>query len=365
MVHHPFRCLQIRWCANTISWLQYHQRHHQLHHLLVPSNWHCTRLQSAHAAHRHQLGRLWRGSAGGCSIIRVATVHLLATFIIGDPAIPLRLMISLSREREEDSPTVLTLPKRASSYVQQLNDRPPLTRRIPITTSTKTAGSQQQLSLKTGMQSSPSQTTTTPTNTTPAHSQMNTNNTTTATTAALGEVGRVLRRLPTFGTLGRIAPLPDAAILPTATASVDLLIVILACYSREQCYGGDGRYWPVVLPQCNNGCYQSISTTKNALSTSWSYFEQINSQCSSDVFRDGHALHVLINNAGVMRQKKEEMVDGLEIDATAATTTQRRNSSNNAATQQQQQRRHSAPLNFPQAVGHCSYLFNHPSCLTW
>lgn len=168
-------------------------------------------------------------------------MHLLATFIIGDPAIPLRLMISLSREREEDSPTVLTLPKRASSYVQQLNDRPPLTRRIPITTSTKTAGSQQQLSLKTGMQSSPSQTTTTPTNTTPAHSQMNTNNTTTATTAALGEVGRV-RRLPTFGTLGRIAPLPDAAILPTATASVDLLIVILACYSREQCYGGDGRY---------------------------------------------------------------------------------------------------------------------------
>jgi hypothetical protein len=115
-------------------------------------------------------------------------------------------MISLSREREEDSPTVLTLPKRASSYVQQLNNRPPLTRRIPITTSTKTAGSQQQLSLKTGMQSSPSQTTTTPTNTTPAHSQMNTNNTTTATTAALGEVGRVLRRLPTFGTLGRIAP---------------------------------------------------------------------------------------------------------------------------------------------------------------
>ena len=137
------------------------------------------------------------------------------------------------REREEDSPTVLTLPKRASSYVQQLNDRPPLTRRIPITTSTKTAGSQQQLSLKTGMQSSPSQTTTTPTNTTPAHSQMNTNNTTTATTAALGEVGRV-RRLPTFGTLGRIAPLPDAAILPTATASVDLLIVILACCSRER-----------------------------------------------------------------------------------------------------------------------------------
>ena len=129
-------------------------------------------------------------------------MHLLATFIIGDPAIPLRPMI---REREEDSPTVLTLPKRASSYVQQLNDRPPLTRRIPITTSTKTAGSQQQLSLKTGMQSSPSQTTTTPTNTTPAHSQMNTNNTTTATTAALGEVGRV-RRLPTFGTLGRIAP---------------------------------------------------------------------------------------------------------------------------------------------------------------
>lgn len=133
-------------------------------------------------------------------------MHLLATFIIGDPAIPLRPMISLSREREEDSPTVLTLPKRASSYVQQLNDCPPLTRRIPITTSTKTAGSQQQLSLKTGMQSSPSQTTTTPTNTTPAHSQMNTNNTTTATTAALGEVGRVLRRLPTFGTLGRIAP---------------------------------------------------------------------------------------------------------------------------------------------------------------
>lgn len=171
-------------------------------------------------------------------------MHLLATFIIGDPAIPLRPMIS---QREEDSPTVLTLPKRASSYVQQLNNR------IPITTSTKTAGSQQQLSLKTGMQSSPSQTTTTPTNTTPAHSQMNTNNTTTATTAALGEVGRV-RRLPTFGTLpslqirvlldmhGRIAPLPDAAILPTATASVDLLIVILACCSREQCYGGDGRY---------------------------------------------------------------------------------------------------------------------------
>ncbi|EED86659.1 predicted protein [Thalassiosira pseudonana CCMP1335] len=59
----------------------------------------------------------------------------------------------------------------------------------PITTSTKTAGSQQQLSLKTGMQSSPSQTTTTPTNTTPAHSQMNTNNTTTATTAALGGSG--------------------------------------------------------------------------------------------------------------------------------------------------------------------------------
>ena len=58
-------------------------------------------------------------------------MHLLATFIIGDPAIPLRPMISLSREREEDSPTVLTLPKRASSYVQRLNDRPPPTRRIP------------------------------------------------------------------------------------------------------------------------------------------------------------------------------------------------------------------------------------------
>ncbi len=37
----------------------------------------------------------------------------------------------------------------------------------------------------------------------------------------------------------------------------------------------------------------------------------------------------MINNAGVMRQKKEEMVDGLEIDATAATTMQRHNSSSN------------------------------------
>ena len=163
-------------------------------------------------------------------------MHLLATFIIGDPAIPLRPMI---REREEDSPTVLTLPKRASSYVQQLNNRPPLTRRIPITTSTKTAGSQQQLSLKTGMQSSPSQTTTTPTNTTPAHSQMNTNNTTTATTAALGGSG-ASAAIANFWNFGEDST--DTAILPTATASVDLLIVILACYSREQCYGGDGRY---------------------------------------------------------------------------------------------------------------------------
>ena len=123
----------------------------------------------------------------------------------------------------------------------------------PITTSTKTAGSQQQLSLKTGMQSSPSQTTTTPTNTTPAHSQRNTTTQPQLLRQPWGEVGRVWR-LPTFGTLpslqirvlmdmhGRIAPLPDAAILPTATASVDLLIVILACCSREQCYGGDGRY---------------------------------------------------------------------------------------------------------------------------